>query len=165
MAWWKLSDHTYIYIYVCVCVCVCVCIYIYIYIYICVYVFFFLNKKVLGAKSGVHVTLDHHAHARIIASCSDFSVAGNQPKPLLVRVIVCCIDYDRENWAVYLHKVLPETWALMLGNLQYDSQGFWEWVIGPYTSKEVVLAVQRGTDVSWEWWMFQGGPSQAGINW
>ena len=62
-----------------------------------VYIFFLLNKKVLGAKSGMHVTLDHHAHARIIASCSDFSVAGNQPKPHLALVSVCCIDYDQEN--------------------------------------------------------------------
>ena len=45
-----------------------------------------------------------------------------------------CTDNDQESWAAHLHQVLPETWALMLSNLQYDSEGFWEWSSGPYRS-------------------------------
>ena len=49
------------------------------------YFFFILNKRALEAESGVHVILDLCAHAWIIASCSDCSVNGNQPK----HVVTC----------------------------------------------------------------------------
>ena len=48
----------------------------------------------------------------------------------LAKTCVCCachIDDDQESWAAHLHQVLPETWALMLRNLQYDLEGFRDW--------------------------------------
>jgi hypothetical protein len=51
------------------------------------YFYFHLNKKALGARSGVHMTLDLRAHAWIISSGSDCSVTGNQPKSVVVHVV------------------------------------------------------------------------------
>ena len=48
---------------------------------------FLLNKKVLEARSGKRMTLDLHAHAWILASPADCSIAGNRPKPAAVPVV------------------------------------------------------------------------------
>jgi hypothetical protein len=49
--------------------------------------FFLLNKKVLGAGSGVRVILDLCAYVWIIASCSDCLVTGYQPKSVVVLIV------------------------------------------------------------------------------
>jgi len=61
-------------------------------------------------------------------------VAGNRPKPVVCAVSAAWMMI--ESLEAHLRQVLPETSALLLRNLRYDSEVLWEKAMGCTQVKE-----------------------------